>query len=115
MKNPGSLQDDFWSLFLTLWTVGFSFIWNVTRFAYLQPSDLYVNFCTKVNPVNEKNTNNNKNSQVEVLVCLILHIAITARIQIFRFSNTRKPKEFNQPHKFRLLVPITFICRMLKK
>jgi len=96
MKNPGSLQDDFWSLFLTLWTVGFSFIWNVTRFAYLQPSDLYVNFCTKVNPVNEKNTNNNKNSQVEVLVCLILHIAITARIQIFKHQEAKRVQPTSQ-------------------
>jgi hypothetical protein len=89
MKNPGSLQDDFWSLFLSLGTVGFSFTWNFTRFVQPHSSDLYLSFCSKVNSANEKNINENKNSQVEVLVSLILHIAIRVRIQIFKHQEAK--------------------------
>lgn len=31
MKNPGSLQDDFWTVFILAWTVLFNGVFNFTR------------------------------------------------------------------------------------
>jgi hypothetical protein len=31
MKNPGSVHDDFWSLFISIWTLGFSIIFSLIK------------------------------------------------------------------------------------
>jgi hypothetical protein len=69
---------------------------NIARLADPQPSDIYANFCSHVNPANEKNIECNKNTQVEVLVCLALHIAISTRIQIFKTLEAKRAQVASQ-------------------
>jgi hypothetical protein len=69
---------------------------NVARLAAPQTSDIYANFCSHVNPANEKNIQYNKNIQVEVLFCLALHIAIFTRIQIFKTLEAKRAQTTSQ-------------------
>jgi hypothetical protein len=71
-------------------TLGFSLTLNIARLANPQPSDIYANFCSHVNPANEKNIKYNKTTQVEVLVCLALHIAIFNSDSKFQNSGSQK-------------------------
>ena len=104
MKNPGSLEDDFWNLFLSLWTVGFSFILNLTRFFHPPPTFIFGNLCPNVNPADEKKIDYNKNIQVEVLLCLLIHITIYTRIQIFKICKVKRveptPQTIGSPNVY---------------
>ena len=100
MKNPGSLNDDFWNLFLSLWTVGFGLILNLTRFFHPPQSFIYGNLCPNVNPADEKNSDYNKYIQVEVLVCLVLHVAISTRIQVFKICKLKRVGTTSQTKQF---------------
>ena len=35
MKNPGSLNDDFWTLFILLWTIAFNAVFNTVRYSFI--------------------------------------------------------------------------------
>ena len=35
MKNPGSLKDDFWMLFILLWMITFKAVFNTVRYSFI--------------------------------------------------------------------------------
>jgi hypothetical protein len=89
MKNPGSLNDDFWSFFISLWTVGFSCIFNFVRTFQPQLHIILDYICQGVNPSRDEQLLGFEiTSQVESLMCLFLHIIIVVRIQMFKNKNS---------------------------
>ena len=84
MKNPGSLHDDFWSFFISLWTIGFSSMFNFVRTVHPHLHVIYDYICQDVNPSIDESLGYNKNTQIESFICLFLHIVIAIRIYLFK-------------------------------
>jgi len=83
-KNPGSLKDDFWSVFIFLWTLGFSCIFNFVRTIQPHLHLIFDYICQDLDPSSDVQLGYNTNTQNESLISLLLHVIIFVRIQIFR-------------------------------
>jgi hypothetical protein len=84
MKNPGSLEDDFWSCFIFLWIVGFSCILNFVRTIQPHLHSLFDYVCLDVDHSSDKLFGPNKSTQVEPLMCFLLHFVLSLRIHMFK-------------------------------
>jgi hypothetical protein len=88
LKNPAAIDDDFWSLFITIWSVGFSFTFNVSRFLQRRRQMIYYYICVDVDPAEDGGLPEMTCTQIEPLVCLLLHVAVTVSVKVYN----RKPK-----------------------
>jgi hypothetical protein len=86
MKNPGSVHDDFWTVFISIWTFGFSSIFSLTKIFLSRKEMILYYVCVNLDPVMDNNLQARVNDQIEILFCILLHLAITLRVQIFKFK-----------------------------
>lgn len=82
MKNPASIDDDFWSLFISLWSIGFSCIFNFVQIWFQQIFYFYI--CADVSKSSDQTLGPKNNAQVDFLITILIHIAITIRVNFYK-------------------------------
>ena len=94
LKNPGAFKDEFWSLYVNIWVVFFSWISQIIFDVMLGTDTYHIHICTGVTPppVNES-SNLKKNlsfNNVLRLFTLLIHIIVLVRIQIYKFKESNQ-------------------------
>ena len=84
LKNPISVNEEFWSCFIGLIVVLFSCIFNFGLLVLPQKHSLYYYACADINPEVDQHLKKNFSAQIEVALCLIIHVAIIIRIKVFK-------------------------------
>ena len=101
MKNPTGFQDDFWSLFLNIWIVAFSFI---TQFVFVHMPGRQVNqyyICLGISPPEDLYLSPPKTNfplLIILLLGIVVHVLIS--IKIFLFRNDIKQHDLATIQKF---------------
>ena len=106
MKNPGSVHDDFWHVFISMWAFGFSCIFSLIKIFQPRKELIFLYVCVNMNPEMDNNLQPRTDDHLEILFCILLHIAITLRVQIFKFKKTHSTSVAPQP------IPISTITQM---
>jgi hypothetical protein len=81
LKNPYALEDKFCILFISLWNLIFSFIYNFVFFILpgKKPFSYYI--CADIDPAADSNLTSQINIYIEVF-SLLLHLALNTRIKV---------------------------------
>ena len=101
LNNPTGFQDDFWSLFLNIWIVAFSFI---TQFVFVympgRQTNQYYICLGKSPPENLYNLPPKTNFPLLIILLLgsVVHVLIS--IKIFLFKNYVRQQDLATIHKF---------------
>jgi hypothetical protein len=90
LKNPTSVNDDFWAFFIGLLTVFFNLLLNFTVLSLPQKHSLFYYACTDIDPKVDEDLGKSKVPGFEVLTCLFLHVLIILRIKIFKAKSGPK-------------------------
>ncbi len=108
LKNPAAFHNDFWSLFISMWVVAFSWVSQVVFDVMLGHDNYQIHICTGLSPLAIENESKLSktiftfNNVLRVLTFLI-NVIIFARIQAFK--NKKPTKEnLHQRSKFSWLV-----------
>ena len=86
LKNTSEYQDEFWSLFINIWAVSFSFL---NQFVYvLMPGSLSLNFffCAGRNPVNYDPVKINYVYVIVLIISIFFQILVALRIIAHKVS-----------------------------
>ena len=84
LKNPGSVNDDFWSIFIGLWTVISSLVWNAVSGLLPLKQSLFYYACADIDPVGDQKLRKNYFIMLEVLFVASIHALTITRIKIFK-------------------------------
>jgi len=91
-KNPTAIQEDFWVLFLTIWSIGFAVICQTTVLIFPGKEPMMFYFCLGKMPkslVNVK-VKNNTGFNVLVLLTLFCHTYINVRFMIHKYKQRQR-------------------------
>ena len=83
LKNPAAVDDDFWSIFISIWSVGFSIIFNFFQFLQQRQQNMYYYICADIDPSEDQHLPGSINTQIEHLVCFFIHVAISLSVKIY--------------------------------
>ena len=97
MRNPGSVQDDFWTVFISMWTFVFSFIFSLVRVIQAKKEMIFYYFCMNSDPEKDNHLQARADDQIELMFCFLLHLVITLRVQIFKFKKAHSTAVAPQP------------------
>lgn len=95
LKNPAAFYDDFWSCFINIWVVIFSYTSSFV-FIYLpgkQPINYYI--CTGKNPHDDLKQNTKFNIPFIILAGLALPIHIYSGFKIYRYKKKYNKKNLS--------------------
>ncbi len=86
LKNPGAVQDDFWSSFIVKWISGSCFILNFV--IYYTPGHQPMNYytCSNTDPTPDFNLSGKPHIYLE-LITIIIFFLVKARIMIYQKSS----------------------------
>ena len=84
LKNPGSINDDFWSVYVCLLSVLCSSVFNFTVFLLPQKHSIFYYTCSDLDPRVHYHLEKPKTAQLEVLVCFLIHVVIIVRIKCYK-------------------------------
>ena len=101
LKNPAAFEDEFWSLFLNVWTILFTLTSELVLIWLPGKDNFDIYICTGADP-SENQDLSEKNSNFSVAikaVSLGLQFVIMARIQIYKLKIWRD-NPVNKPMKF---------------
>ena len=87
LKNPAAVDDDFWSVFISIWSIGFSFIFNFCRFMQQRQQIIYYYICADVDPTEDQHLPEKTNTQLEALVCFSIHVTISLSFRIYNCNH----------------------------
>ena len=93
LRNPAGFRDDYWSVFLKLWVMLFSWISVITAEVSIQGDSYHVQICSGfvANHLKSQRTTLN----VIVGVCtLLIHVVISVKIHLYKRKRDRR----EQPH-----------------
>jgi hypothetical protein len=107
MKNPGSVQDDFWHVFISLWTFCFSCIFSLVKMFQPRKEMIFYYIAIDGDPDTDNHLKARADDQIEPLFCFLLHLAITLRVQIFKYI-----KNHNSSSVAPQQLPISTITQM---
>ena len=103
MKNPGSVQDDFWTVFISMWTFVFSFIISLVKILIPRKGIIFLYICLNSDPELDSHLQTRTDDQIEMMICFLLHLAITLRVQIFKLK-----KNHNQATQISTITQMNF-------
>lgn len=112
LKNPLSVQDDFWVRFIALMSVVFSFILNISVFHLPQKLSVFYYACADIDPRPDLNLGSKMLFQTEALVALTLHLTIFIKIQIFK-RRTESRQTASKQNSLKLVEFATSMCLVL--
>ncbi len=87
LKNPGAVQDDFWTSFIVKWIPGSCFILNFVIY-YIpgrQPMNYYT--CSNTDPTPDFNLSGKPHIYLELITILVFFL-VKARIMIYQKSSS---------------------------
>ena len=105
VKNPATFQDEFWNLFLNLWVVIFSFIYQATWTLMPGPQPLHYYFCTGQDPTLPFQQPQKVNGVLEILSLAVLTI-VQVKIHLYNKSNRFGPLTHSDHLKKKVLSEI---------
>jgi hypothetical protein len=91
LKNPASVNDDFWSLYVCLLSVLCSSVFNISVFLLPQKHSIFYYSCSDLDPTIHQHLEKPKTAQLEVLICFLLHLVIIIKIKCFRAKQQQQP------------------------
>jgi hypothetical protein len=97
MKNPGSVHDDFWSVFISMWTLGFSIIFSLIKIFQPRKETIFYYICVNSDPEIDNHLQARADDQIELMFCILLHLVITLRVQIFKYKKAHSTAVAPQP------------------
>ena len=96
MRYPGSVHDDFWCFFISIWTSGFSCVFSLVKMYQPRKEIIFYYICLNKNPELDSNLEARADDQFEPLFCFLLHLAITIRVQVFKFQKSHNSSTTQQ-------------------
>ena len=108
IKNPTSTQDDYWTLFLSIWSFGIGITGSIVFLILPGNNPNYFYICLGEIPSNHKNSKTKVNTFLMLLifVTVMVHIVLGSKIKIFEkqeifrsssanFSKNKKSDKYN--------------------
>ena len=101
IKNPTSTQDDYWTLFLSIWSFGVGIIGSIVFLILPGNNPNYFYICLGEIPSNHKNSKTKVNTFLMVLifVTLLVQIILGSKIKIFEKQEISKSSFANVSKK----------------
>ena len=96
LKNPGSVDDDFWCWFLSLWVIGFSHLMNFVIYFLPVRQPLHYYTCADLDPTADLN-HSLKVPAIFEIISIMLHVVI--RFKIMYHRNVKAQVEPEVCHK----------------
>jgi len=84
LKNPASVDDDFWSAFIGFLTIIFSSVLNLSVYIFPQRHSVHYYACGDMDPNVDAHRSKTMNAQLEVLICFALHFVILVKIKVYK-------------------------------
>ena len=108
LKNPASINDDFWSFFLTVWITMASFIIDFTRYFLPGKHAFAIYLCTSTDPTPDLHLPSKPTSFIEA-VTILINVVLITRILIYnrqKSLNNIIPINQNEQNKMNFLAYI---------
>ena len=90
-KNPSAFQDDFWSFFVNIWILSFSWIGQIVSEVFLGCNNLGTNICSGKNIFISTEclqvTKNDLFNGIIAIFSILIHIFVLIKIQVFKWKN----------------------------
>ena len=95
-KNPTAIQDSFWLLFLSLWSIGFALTCQTTLLIYPCKEPMMFYFCVGKMPISltDVKVKNNILFNVLALLTLLFHVCITVKLTIHEYKQNQGTVQF---------------------
>lgn len=84
LKNPASVQDNFWSIFVAAEVVVFSSIFNISVLMLPQKHSIFYYACADLDPAIHSHLQKSRFNQAEVLLSLLIHVVILVRVKAYK-------------------------------
>ena len=88
LKNPGSVNDDFWFAFVRTWVFGYSVIFNFVRVFVPRKEIIYFYICQDADPSLDQHLEERKDDGFELAACILLHLVVSLRVKLFQKGST---------------------------
>lgn len=92
LKNPAAFHDEFWTIFITLWSFSFSYILHLVRVFVPGNHLLELAVCSGEDPESFIHLPPVFAGYIEIL-SIILHLLVYARIVIYKFFGNQRSNE----------------------
>ena len=93
LKNPGAVQDDFWMVFVCLWTFGLNLTVNFVRIFIPRKEMIYFYICMDQDPSIDQHLEQRKDEGVELVICILIHLAVSIRVKLFQKAATQPTEQ----------------------
>lgn len=97
LKNPGGVNDDFWSCFINLWIIGFSYIFYFSKFLLNTQKPIVFFTCANINPEPFWSNTVQFTGHFEVFSIII---SIILKLKLILFKKKQIPNEMSQRNIF---------------
>lgn len=86
LKNPAGVNDDFWSVFISLWIKGFSYTFYLTKLTLDAKKPIVYYTCANILPDNFSSLPNSIQGHFEIF-SILFYILVKIKIEHFKRSN----------------------------
>ena len=102
LKNPAAFQDDFWSLFINMWIVGYSILKQCSSFMMPGRYTFFYYICTGKNPLPAENVplKSGLDLTILTLTMFFLHIFVVSRAYFYKQKHDPQPKQRIGFHRY---------------
>ena len=86
LKNPAAFNDDFWSLFLNIWIVGYSFLTQIVSSQMPGRRSVYFYICSGKNPSFDQHIPHkiSLQQQLQSFSTILIHFVILLKIRFYK-------------------------------